>query len=108
MTLLTKAKYYALGPYCTPDISHKEQMAVILLLVQCDEVDGVTVKEAFLGHLRVDDSTGKGLLDKFMKRADELGLNLLTAEGNVMIMVPIQKAKKQASKPDFWKLIQKL
>ena len=33
------------------------------------------MKEAFLGHLRVDDSTGKRLLDTFMKRADELGLN---------------------------------
>ena len=38
--------------------------------------DGVTVKEAFLGYLRVDDSTGRGVLDTFMKRAEKLGLIL--------------------------------
>ena len=47
MTQLTKAKYYALGLDCTPDISHKEQMAVILLFVQCDEVDGVSERGFF-------------------------------------------------------------
>ena len=51
-------------------------MTVILRFVQCDEEDGVTVKEAFLGYMRVDDSTDRGLLDTFMKRTEELGLNL--------------------------------
>ena len=51
-------------------------MTVILRFVQRDEEDGATVKEIFLGYLRVDDSTGRGLLDKFIKRAEELGLNL--------------------------------
>ena len=37
----------------------------------------VVVKEAFLGYLQVDDSTGKGLLDTFIKRAEELGKNYL-------------------------------
>ena len=59
MTQLTRAKYYALSLDYTPDISHNEQMTVILRFVQCDEEDGVTVKEAFLGYLRVDDSTGR-------------------------------------------------
>ena len=75
MTQLTKAKYYVLNLDCTLDISHKEQMTVILRFVQSDEEDGVIVKEAFLGYLRVDDSTCRGLLDTFMKRAEELGLN---------------------------------
>ena len=81
MTQLTKAKYYALSLHCTPDISHKEQMTVILRFVQCDEKDGVIVKEAFLGYLIVDDSTGRGLSDTFMKRAEELDLNFADCRG---------------------------
>ena len=76
MTQLTKAKYYSLSLDCTSDISHKEQITVILRFVRCNEEDGVTVKEAFLGYLRVVDSTGRELLDTFMKRVEELGLNL--------------------------------
>ena len=89
MTQLTKAKYYGLNLDCTPDISHNEQMSVILRFVQYDEEDGVTVKETFLGYLRVDDSTGRGLLGTFMKRAEELGLNFADCRGNAMTMVLI-------------------
>ena len=39
------------------------------------------MKEAFLGYLKVDDSTGKGLLETFMKRAEELGLILSDCRG---------------------------
>ena len=73
--------YYALSLDCTPDISHKEQMTVILRFVQCGEENGVIVKEAFLGYLRVNDSTGRGLLDTFMRRAEELGLNFVDCCG---------------------------
>ena len=39
------------------------------------------MKEAFLGYLRVDDSTGRGLSDTFMKLAEELGLNFADCRG---------------------------
>ena len=81
MIQLTKAKYYALCLDCTPYISHKKQMTVILRFIQCVEEDGVTVKEAFLGYLRVEDSTCRGLLVTFMKRAEELGINLANCRG---------------------------
>ena len=78
---LHQAKYYAISLDCTPDISHKEQMTLILRYVECNEEAGVVVKEAFLGYLKVDDSTGKGLLETFMKRAEELGLILADCRG---------------------------
>ena len=56
-------------------------MTTILRFVQCDEEDGVTVKVSFFGYFRVDDSTGRGLLDTFMKRVEELGLNLANCRG---------------------------
>ena len=81
MIQLTKAKYYALNLDCAPHISHKEQMTVILRFVQCDEENGVTKKEAFLEYLRVDDSTGRGLLGTFIKRAEKLDLNFADCRG---------------------------
>ena len=62
-------------------LSNIIQMTVILRFVQCAEENVVTVEEAFLGYLRVDDSTGRGLLGRFMKREEELGLNLANCSG---------------------------
>ena len=108
MTQLTKAKYYALSLDCTPDISHKEQMTVILRFVQCDEEDGVTVKEAFLGYLRVDNSTGRGLLDTFMKRAKGLGLNFADCRGQCYDNGANMKGKEAGVQARLLKSIQKL
>ena len=47
---------------CTPDVSQEEQLTVILRFVQCNEEQGAIVKEAFFGYLKVEDSSGKGLL----------------------------------------------
>ena len=66
---------------CTPDASHEEQLTVILRFVQCDEEQGAIVKEAFFGYLRVKDSSGKGLLETFLKRSAELQLNLSDCRG---------------------------
>ena len=52
---------------CTPDVSHEEQLTVILRFVQCDEEQGAIVKQAFFGYLRVKDSSGKGLLETFFE-----------------------------------------
>ncbi|GKD77062.1 zinc finger MYM-type protein 1-like protein [Tanacetum coccineum] len=47
---------------CTPDISHQEQMSLILRYVN-EASTCVTVEESFLGFLSVDDMTGQGLFD---------------------------------------------
>ena len=39
------------------------------------------MEEAFLGYLRVHNSTGRELLDTFMKRAEKLGLNFANCRG---------------------------
>ena len=63
---LKLAKYFSIILDCTPDMSHHEQMSVILRYVLCNE-EAAVVKETFFGYLRISDSTGKGLLDAFLE-----------------------------------------
>ena len=55
---LKLAKYFSIILDCTPDMSHHEQMSVILRYVLCNE-EAAVVKETFFGYLRISDSTGK-------------------------------------------------
>ena len=73
---LKQAKYFAVFLDCTPDVSHREQLTEVLRFVQYDDKKGTNVKEAFLDYLRVNDSPGKGLLNVFLKRSEELELSL--------------------------------
>ena len=77
---LKKAKYFSIILDCTPDMSHHEQMSVILRYVLCNE-EAAVVKETFFGYLRISDSTGKGLLNAFLEKATELQLELSDCRG---------------------------
>ena len=77
---LKLAKYFSIIFDCTPDMSHHEQMSVILRYVLCNE-EAAVVKETFFGYLRISDSTGKGLLDAFLEKATELQLELSDCRG---------------------------
>ena len=77
---LILAKYFSIILDCTPDMSHHEQMSVILRYVLCNE-EAAVVKKTFFGYLRISDSTGKGLLDAFLEKATELQLELSDCRG---------------------------
>ena len=79
---LKLAKYFSIIFGCTPDMSHHEQMSVILryVLPVCNE-EAAVVKETFFGYLRISDSAGKGLLDAFLEKATELQLELSDSRG---------------------------
>ena len=72
--LLNEAKYFSVIVDCTPDVSHEEQLTVIL---RCVEIVGksVDVVEHFVGYLIVDDSSGESLEALLLRKLDELGLN---------------------------------
>ena len=91
---LKKAKYFSIILDCTPDVSHEEQLTVILRFVQCDKEQRAIVKEVFFGYLRVKNSSGKGLLKTFLKLSAELQLNLSDCRGQCYANVANMKGKE--------------
>ncbi|XP_029767240.1 glucose-6-phosphate exchanger SLC37A1-like [Terrapene carolina triunguis] len=78
---LKKAKYYSVILDCTPDVSHEEQMSVVLRFVEFNGEDGVNIREAFVGFLNVHDTTGEGLLEAFLEKANNLGIDIADMRG---------------------------
>nr|XP_042717721.1 zinc finger MYM-type protein 1-like [Chrysemys picta bellii] len=78
---LKKAKYYSVILDCTPNVSHEEQTSVVLCCVECNGEDGVNIREAFVGFLNVHDTTGEGLLEAFLEKTNNLGIDIADMRG---------------------------
>ncbi|KAK2375581.1 hypothetical protein QL285_076466 [Trifolium repens] len=74
------SKYFSIILDCTPDISHQEQMSIILRCVDFSS-SPIQVVEYFLEFLIVDDTTGKGLFDVIMNELNVLGLDISNLRG---------------------------
>ncbi|XP_073723533.1 zinc finger MYM-type protein 1 [Misgurnus anguillicaudatus] len=75
------AKYYAVIMDCTPDLSHNEQLSVVLRILNCELSKGVSIHEHFVGFLEALDTTGKGLCETFLTHLETLGLDLCNCRG---------------------------
>ena len=77
---LKLAKYFSIILDCTPDVSHKEQMSLIVRFVDVSHCD-IKVVEHFIEFFIVEDTTGKGLSDLLLVAIDKLGLNIDDCRG---------------------------
>ncbi|XP_078024518.1 zinc finger MYM-type protein 1-like [Epinephelus lanceolatus] len=90
-----KAKYYAVIMDCTPDLSHKEQLSVVLRIVNCETSKGISIHEHFVGFLQALDTTGKGLCESFLGHLETLGLDLSNCRGQSYDNGSNMQGKKQ-------------
>jgi hypothetical protein len=77
---IKKAKYYAILLDCTPDISHQEQLSIVLRFVDVTNND-VEIKEHFIKFEVVNDTTGRGLYEKINAILTDEGLKLSDCRG---------------------------
>lgn len=75
---IQNAKYYSIILDCTPDISHQEQMTMVLRIV---DMGSIEVQEFFVGYLPVESSTGLGLTEVCLKKLEELGIPIEYCRG---------------------------
>ncbi|XP_070399913.1 zinc finger MYM-type protein 1-like [Nothobranchius furzeri] len=92
---IKRAKYYAVIMDCTPDLSHKEQLSVVLRIVNCELSKGVSVHEHFVGFLQAHDTTGKGLCESFLGHLEKLDLDLSNCRGQSYDNGSNMQGKKQ-------------
>ena len=73
---ILKAKYFSVILDCTPDLSHKEQMSIIIRCVDFEDASEVKVEVFLLGFIKVDDTSELGLFKRLEDILVDLKLNI--------------------------------
>jgi hypothetical protein len=73
ISLVHAAKYYSIILDCTPDVSHTEQMTVIVRFVAITETTS-EIREHFLGFIPLTETTGASLTEAIVEKLKELEL----------------------------------
>ncbi|KAK0147356.1 Zinc finger MYM-type protein 1 [Merluccius polli] len=76
---IKECKYYSIILDCTPDVSHREQMSVVVRIVTLGQTP--EIKEHFLGFLIAPESTGLGLSNLILNQLEELNIPFQDCRG---------------------------
>ncbi|XP_064111534.1 zinc finger MYM-type protein 1-like [Macrobrachium nipponense] len=72
VTEIRQSKYFSIILDCTPDLSHKEQLSVIIRIVTAEGT--AQIKEYFIGFLEAEQTTGEDLSRLILKKLEELNI----------------------------------
>jgi len=75
-----EAKYFSVILDCTPDISHQEQMSLIIRYVDTSS-DSICIEESSLGFLDINNTTRQGLFDALQNELKDLDLDIDNVRG---------------------------
>lgn len=80
---IKSVKYFAIILDCTPDISHQEQMSLVIRCVSdgLNQTKSVRIDEHFIKFLNVEETTGENLSNVLIREIKNLGLDFMNARG---------------------------
>ncbi|XP_064115100.1 uncharacterized protein LOC135221210 [Macrobrachium nipponense] len=85
---------------CTPDLSHKEQLSVIIRTVTAEGT--AQIKEYFIGFLEAEETTGEDPSRLILKKLEELNIPFEDCRGQSYDNGANMRGKKQGSPDIRW------